>query len=228
MQKEIDNKNEFKQRLEWMLAGRKVTPWAKEMGLTSGTMGRLSKGEVPGPEILTAIMRRENVSISWLVDGKGLPFIVDTHFTDDSLLTMLRMHAADAPYSVCFTLNADRGMAVFIFSQPASYYIKKGKPLEYRQIEVVIGPYTQKIRNALIHQRITASTTKAFLLDDLEFSSLIRGQYGTYQLFGDGGLTNPGLIGKAPPDTEFLDFFRNAASADADQTTKRKSSLPDT
>lgn len=227
MQLENDNQNEFKQRLEWILAGRKITPWAKNIGFTSGTMSRLSKGEAPGVEILTAIMRTENANLSWLLDGHGLPFIIDTHFNSESFLTMLRMHDADSPYKVYFTMNKEQGLAVFIFAQPASYFLKKDKLIQYRQIEVVVGPYTEKIRNAIFHAQVFKnSSTHAFILDDLEFRSLIRGQYGTYQLFGDKA--KQGLVEKATPDADFMEFFRTGASAAADQTTKRKSLLPDT
>ncbi len=184
MQYENNNQNEFKQRLDWVMAGRKVTPWAKNIGLTSGTMSRLSKGEAPGVEILTAIMRTENVNISWLIDGQGLPFIVDTHYDEPGFLTMLRMHDADSPYTVHLCVNPDLNLAVFVFTQPASYQ-HKSKTIEYHQLEIVVGPYSDHLRNLLANgQLFRQCTLNHFQLDDLEFRSLVRGQFGTFRLLG--------------------------------------------
>lgn len=67
----------FLDRLTWVAAGRTWNGWLiKELGWNTGNTGRLTLNHVPGPERLVQLVVRENLSLSWLLQGKGSPYIV--------------------------------------------------------------------------------------------------------------------------------------------------------
>ena len=67
----------FIERLAQVLAERKPTPWGERLGFNKSTVSRIFSGVVPGSEILNAIMRYENISLSWLLSGKGDQFLIE-------------------------------------------------------------------------------------------------------------------------------------------------------
>lgn len=68
----------FKQRLLKVAAGRKLTPWLMSLGWTRTDVARVNRGHIPGPEKLALLVDTENVSLSWLLAGKGDPWIGDS------------------------------------------------------------------------------------------------------------------------------------------------------
>ena len=201
--KKIDDE-EFVSRLKWVMADRKVTPWAKKLGLSTGTASRLLENTVPGTDILTAIMRTEHVNLNWLLEGKGTPFMLDAYNDAQAFMNTMRMHASDANYDVYISADVDSGNAAAIFALPASYTFKK-KVIEYTHIEVLLGPLTKRLRDEVVHGFLFAnSNLKFFTMTDIEWKNFARGQYGSYLLLGDE--KRKGLVSRISslPAGEFL------------------------
>jgi hypothetical protein len=175
------NENEFTPRLEWVLADRKITPWAKKLGLSSGTAARLLSNVVPGTDILTAIMRTEHVNLNWLLEGKGAPFMLDSYTNADAFENMLSIHSQDAQYTAYLSIDLQSGMAAAVLVQPATFEFKN-KTIEYQQIETLYGP----CRNPLaLSEALNGCDIHSFSLTQLDAMAFSRGQFGTYKLLGD-------------------------------------------
>lgn len=176
---------EFGARLQWLLSGRTITPWSKKLGLSAGTVKRMKDGHKPGSDILTALMRTENVSLNWIMEGKGLPFMLDVHTDQHAFMNMIRQHDSDADYTVYVSVDIERHLVAVIFAQPASYEFKN-HTIEYTQIEVLVGPWSQALRNDVVHGMLFVhSHLQFFTMTDLEWKTFTRGQFGTYALLGD-------------------------------------------
>lgn len=188
------NEKEFTPRLEWVLADRKLTPWAKKLGLSSGTAARLLSNVVPGTDILTAIMRTEHVNLNWLLEGKGSPFMLDSYTSADAFENMLSIHAQDAQYTAYLSIDMQSGMASVVLMQPATFEFKN-KSIEYQQIETLYGP----CRNPLaLSEALKGCDIHSFSLTQLDAMAFSRGQFGTYKLLGDD--KHKGLVSKAGVD----------------------------
>lgn len=175
------DEKEFTPRLEWVLAGRKVTPWAKKLGLSSGTAARLLSNVLPGTDILTAIMRTEHVNLNWLLEGKGSPFMLDSYTNADAFENMLAIHAQDARYTAYLSVDMHSGMASVVLEQPATFEFKN-KTIEYQQVETLYGP----CRNPLaLSEALNGCDIHNFSLTQLDAMAFSRGQFGTYKLLGD-------------------------------------------
>ena len=185
------NEKEFTPRLEWVLADRKITPWAKKLGLSSGTAARLLSNVVPGTDILTAIMRTEHVNLNWLLEGKGTPFMLDSYTNADAFENMLSIHAQDAQYTAYLSVDMQSSMASVVLVQPATFEFKN-KSIEYQQIETLYGP----CRNPLaLSEALKGCDIHSFSLTQLDAMAFSRGQFGTYKLLGDD--KRKGLVSKS-------------------------------
>tara|TARA_Y200000002_G_C22687333_1_gene666511 strand:+ start:3867 stop:4733 length:867 start_codon:yes stop_codon:yes gene_type:complete len=188
------NEKEFTPRLEWVLADRKITPWAKKLGLSSGTAARLLSNVVPGTDILTAIMRTEHVNLNWLLEGKGTPFMLDSYTNADAFENMLSIHAQDAQYTAYLSVDMQSSMASVVLVQPATFEFKN-KSIEYQQIETLYGP----CRNPLaLSEALKGCDIHSFSLTQLDAMAFSRGQFGTYKLLGDD--KHKGLVSKSGVD----------------------------
>ena len=194
----------FSERLEFILAGRKINPWAKRLNLSSGTASRLKQDIVPGQDVLTAIMRTENASLNWLLNASGKPFMVDIYLDAGDCYSQLKNHAKDCPQYRCDYLALDYlNMMCVVLSQPASYEFK-GATIKYMQIEVLLSPfYSDGLKytapgyehdfRILIEPLFKNS--QEMRLDPLKIHYLVNGQLGTYAFFGDE--SRPGILNRS-------------------------------
>lgn len=181
----------FSERLEFVLAGRKVNPWAKRLNLSSGTASRLKQDIVPGQDVLTAIMRTENVSLNWLISGSGKPFMVDSYLDSADFYNQLNNHAKDCPQYRCdYLALAQLNVMFVVLSQPASYEFK-GATINYVQVEVLSSPFDCDLGH---HISPLFTATHEMSLEPHLSRSLVSGQLGTYALFGDE--TRPGILNR--------------------------------
>lgn len=199
------HEKEFTQRLEWLLSDRKLTPWAKKLGLSSGTAARLLKNVVPGSDILTAIMRTEHVNLNWLLEGRGLPFMLDSYTETEAFENMLSVHAQDAEYDAYLCFNDELKSAAVVLTQPAAYTFKD-KSIAYHQIETLCGPYKSPFS---IERALTGCNINYFDLPEFQFPAFTRGQYGTYKLLGDDRV--PGMVKNTQGGTQFAMYKRQEA-----------------
>lgn len=194
----------FIERLEFILAGRKVNPWAKRLNLSSGTASRLKQNIVPGHDVLTAIMRTENASLNWLLSGSGKPFMIDNYLDGADFHNQLNNHAKDCPQYRCdYMALAQLNLMCVVLSQPASYEFK-GALIEYVQVEIILSsiahvPAELSNPKSAIDLGSYLSTrfenSNELTLDPYEIRALISGRLGTYLLFGDD--TRPGLLNRS-------------------------------
>ena len=76
----------FSQRLSKLIkdhADGKHTVFAKKIGIPTGTFQSYVDGKLPKPEYLLLISEKINVSIDWLLTGKGDPYICKVGASQD-------------------------------------------------------------------------------------------------------------------------------------------------
>jgi hypothetical protein len=178
------NGENFKSRFDLMLSGRKATLWIKPLGLSNGTISRISENAIPGPEILTVMQRSENVNVNWLLGGDSRPFMIDTHIDQTSFIDYLNYHSEDADYRIDYLLTENLNTLVVVFSQPASMQFKS-KTIGYKHIEVLAGPLNEATLATLQTLKSRHAHCNEFVLSDIQTRQLVRGEFGTYLLFGD-------------------------------------------
>lgn len=185
----------FKTRLDAVLHGRRLNPWCKAHGLSKGTAGRMIEGQTPGPEILSLIMRIENVSITWLLEGIGAPFLV-SEYTDGyaDILQEWLDYGGRPAYIV-----TDRHDAAVILVQPAQHEYR-GKTIDYSAIQITHGNIKASEIDVINRfPEIYLKPVSSAVLDAIK-----RGDMGTWQLLGD--MHHPGLLS----DAELIDSITAA------------------
>ena len=180
----------FEDRLNFALGSRKPTPWGKRIGLNSATTSGLFSGKQPGSEILSLIMRSENLSISWLLQGKGAPFLVDKAHSANQLNAQLAI-IFEEHWENIYIANSPNGLTVVVVKQ--GQFDFKGTWINYPIIEVLSGPANEQTLEFL-RDRSKKGTTNNTLpvpmayqikLTENDSEKLSRGQIGTYILLGD-------------------------------------------
>lgn len=173
----------FSERINLILNGRKLYPWANALHISNGVTNRFAQDIIPGSEILTTIMRKENVSLNWLADGKGKPFYISIQNSDESMAQELSMHLEDFPYTI--NLIHDSSHLVIELSEPAqSKY--KGKAIDYVRYEHITGSAGAKTRNRLLEQyEQFRSGWNETTIDTPDMERLRKGWMGPYELYGD-------------------------------------------
>jgi hypothetical protein len=174
----------FKYKFEKMLAGRKPTLWIKPLGLSNGTISRISSNSTPGSDILTIMQRTENVNVNWLLGSDNRPFMIDTHIDHTSFIDYLNYHSEDSDYRLDYLLSENLNTLVVVFSQPASLQFKD-KTIGYKHIEVLAGPLNPTTMQTLSALKERHAHNHEFVLSDIQTRQLTRGEFGTYLLFGD-------------------------------------------
>lgn len=66
---------EFLIRLKQLARGRPLTPWLVGCGWSKVDVSNVIHGHIPGHLKLTALALREDVSLTWLLTGKGPPYV---------------------------------------------------------------------------------------------------------------------------------------------------------
>lgn len=219
---------DFFKRISFILADRKITPWAASIHISSSVLENIKKGGAPGSEILTRIMWTENANTSWLLNGNGSPFMVDINHSAEELQEWLDLRLNDEDWAVHIIDHPTH--PVFVLSMPVSHTFKNDKTISYKAIEVATGPWSSVL---LEHcKQATAKTGPMSLLmhdtDSLDcfkkpndktqaqasnthkpvwivynipiptVEKLRRGQMGTYQLFTGGNVAG-GLLNANKP-----------------------------
>lgn len=170
--------NNFLERLEHVLGERKKHPWGQGLGITRGTVDNMFKGVVPASDTLNAISRIENVSISWLLDGKGNPFYVFLCLDDEAAQSYAEDTLVDDGWSGYLISDGER--LALAFTLPAEYEVK-GVATPYTILELLVGNISMAMAEKL--QAFPAvrwqyrCTVSSAVMDDI-----LNGQVGTWQL----------------------------------------------
>lgn len=175
------------------MAGRKKHAWGKRYGLVPNTLQRLAEGGNVGTEVLSTVCRVENASISWLLDGKGAPFLVHHASSDEESSDLLGRLIEDEPGWTVYQLQDPSGRLAFALTQPAQFE-RKGEWISYTELEVCVGEVGPASRAAL-SAAATSPERNLLTLDEKSWGLLQSGNLGTWQLVGDR--EHPGLLAKS-------------------------------
>lgn len=174
--------NDFFSRMQRIADGRAITTWANSLGWNNATMGRVKKGHIPGPDLLTPLCRIENVSLNWLLEGRGTPYLVYPCADDDDAAQYLDTLLIDEPSWALYWLSDGLRHAV-VLTQPAG--LGEGdKRINYTAVEIVVGPLGAQTR-----QRAAQHDPQWIQLPPARLYQLETGQIGSHALLkADGGL----------------------------------------
>ncbi|MDH5641989.1 MAG: helix-turn-helix domain-containing protein, partial [Nitrospira sp.] len=133
--------SDFLSRAKVLLMGRKPYSWGMALGLGRGTISRMfNDGLPPAADALAIIARAENVSITWLLTGRGEPRIV-YHYPDDaSALEHIDADLLDENWQVLL-VSATGCAPVVVLHQPAQFVTgaDTDKTVDYILVETITG-----------------------------------------------------------------------------------------
>jgi len=169
--------------------------WAEQVVLSTGAMSRLLKDGMPDPVKLIPAVRVENLSLGWLLDGYGSPFVVSAMPTDGDSAQLLATMLDDEPDSAVLLAWCEQGFTVVVHTPVIAEHA--GKSYAYRQTTIIGGGapglQTRAVVDAFAARQqntwrkvgpyLAASQIK---LPAPEWAALASGYMGNYALFGEG------------------------------------------
>lgn len=183
----------FISRLLFILGERDRYPWGDALGLTRGTINRISSGHVPGPEILGAISRSENVSLSWLLEGVGVPYRVARCQSDTEACALLTQHLNDEPGWAIHLIACEPAFAV-VLTNPCQI-VSGNKTVDYFCVEIISGAGPDTVRVAL--EARTSNPVRRLRMSSKDLQRLSTGWMGNLELLG--WRNTPGVLAQAKP-----------------------------
>ena len=186
--------NNFKNRLEWLLNGRKIHRWGTRIGLTKTVITRMNQGVLPGADRLKPIVKAENASLTWLICGRGEKYLLVHGYSDQNCADIIREiyeRSYGGPWKTHVLIDGFH-MAL-VLTRPGSYEIDEVTYL-HTVVEVVVGPMGDKVL-AVIAEQNNDSNTFIAETSVADMQALYRGDIGTYGLLH----TADALLNKARP-----------------------------
>lgn len=165
-----------------MLQGRSKHAWGKEIGISKGVIDAMWKGNMPGAEKLVPAINAENMSLTWLVEGSGQPYLVYSSLNDLDAYEYLEA-LFDEDWSAAYILTDGKTNAI-VLTMPGTYFVGTD-PTEYKYtvVEIIAGQVGNKAISLLDkHEVIYRLYKKKISSEDM--LKINRGQVGTYQLIG--------------------------------------------
>lgn len=180
--------NTFLSRLLWVLGGQEKYPWCERIGVGAGrgnTMfgTRDKPATPPTAEALNAIMRYENVSITWLLDGKGAPCLVNIFTRDGEAARWVAAELQAHSWEV--HVLTDRQTYVLVMTRPDRYQVKE-RHIDYTRVEIVAGVLAGETL-AVVRQRPAGQPSYRVDLDQDTLQSVARGQVSNLPLLRSEG-----------------------------------------
>ncbi len=174
----------FQSRLAFVLKGRDEYPWAESVGIPSGSVDRMLKGKIPGPDILRLVMLAENVSLSWLVEGVGPPYIVRGFATDEACRAHFEEQLTEPGWHVHLLTDGGR-VRVLVLHGSALVRYRGKKDVPYTELDVIAGAGRATLA------RVAAMPHRETRADTDTVAAVAAGHLaGTWDLLGDDGLLN--------------------------------------
>jgi len=168
------------------------------------TVQRLAEGGNVGGDVLATVCRVENVSLSWLLEGKGAPYLVNRTTCDSEAAGILEDLVGGGTGWSVYQLRDTAGKEAVVLTQPASFE-RKGEWVEYTEVEVIAGEVGERARDVI--NASNANLERHWLdVDEITLRRLAAGQLGTWQLIGD--VDHPGLLLGAESQTSVAEFPR--------------------
>lgn len=124
------------------LEQRREYTWAKSIGIGRGVISALKEtNSPPGWVHLSAIRKAEKISLAWLIEGKGEPFEVTRHVSDDDCAEEIGCMLHDEPWTVVIATDGKRW--AFVLHQPGQSTVhgRAGRetPFDYTLCEILLG-----------------------------------------------------------------------------------------
>lgn len=169
--------------------------WAEQVLLSDGAIGRLLKGSLPDPSKLIPAIRVENLSLNWLLDGHGAPFIVATLPSDAAAAELLDRVIGDEPDSGLLVAWCEQGFTVVVHTPVIAEHA--GKSYSYRQATIIGGAAPGPLTRAVVDRFAARShntwrkvgpylAVSQIYMPAPEWAALASGYMGNYALFGEG------------------------------------------
>lgn len=181
--------NDFLSRLNKVLAGRYKTPWGASIGLARGTVDRMFRGEVPGPEKLCILQKFENLSLDWLLSGRQRPYLLDDVKTTEEACALVRAILAGEPADWRCDVLTDGLRHALALSCKDRYTVDE-KPIDYLHLRLITGKVAGPLLAFLDGLDLAEKRLVELPADDM--TAVLEGRSGTYALFGDE--LAPGLL----------------------------------
>lgn len=162
--------------------------------------------------MLALVARTENVSISWLLEGKGRPFIVHRFDTDESAAGHLERLLAECPGWNVYEIFSEDGRAAITLTR-AGTIERKGSWIDYTLAEVIVGAVGDKAQSVVRHHE-RENQMHSITVDNDTMSRLTSGQLGTWLLVGD--TESPGILHGARADNRIRDAVARYAPMPSD------------
>ncbi|WP_419533395.1 hypothetical protein [Endozoicomonas sp.] len=189
----------FRERLDYLLAGRKLYPWAANLGISRGAAEKMQKGQTPGSEILKAINLQEGVELTWLVTGEGRAFRIynasdSNDFSNHVMQILASQRASKQDIYLC---HDNQRMVIAIASEKEYKY--RNEAVQYRAWELSSGQFSQTLYDILEkHFSLRDSGEQevnwySTYVEPAELTSIIKGEMSPLILFGDQKKVTPML-----------------------------------
>ena len=160
-----------------MLCGRKIHKWGREIGLSRGILNNLNKGKLPNADKLWPIVRAENLSITWLLEGRGSRYLVNHCLSDEDCYEQLSAFYEEA--WTTYVLFDGFGVSL-VLTQPGAYEID-GVTYLYTVMEVITGPVGRETLS-LVAERNNGENTFFLKTATTTTRRLAKGELGPFDL----------------------------------------------
>lgn len=197
-------------RLERLLDGRSPWKWAEQVRLSSGAVSRMLKGSLPDPEKLVPAIYIENLSLSWLVDGIGHPFLVHSPVSEEEEARLVRQHMERDRAGELLVVYSPMGYTPVLHSL-ATGCDRSGREYSYRSVSIIGGgSHGPALADAIIEcsaERIDgqpAGRVRSLRMIEAGWQLLAWGEMGNYKLFGDD--LHSGFFAKSKPEVARIDL----------------------
>ena len=167
-----------------------------------------------GADVLATVCRTENASISWLLEGKGAPFLVHRAESDQAAAETLERFITDEPAWSVHQIQGPNEQWAFALTQPAKIE-RKGEWIDYTELELIVGDVGERAR-AVINDSNLDLDRHWITFDANTWHQLQAGLLGTWRLVGDdkhpGLLTGGDAAAAAPRISEHLGAYATPLS----------------
>lgn len=172
----------YAQRFQTLLQSRSIPAWAETVGIATTTVYRLAKGQFPDLAKLIPMVRVERVSLSWLTDGRGAPFLVTATMSDAETAEVLAATLHDEPDQALTLICTDQGEPkAAVLTQPAAF-LHQDTWIKYTAVQVISGPIATGSIAAIAQH--SSGTLKRLTMTRGQIGDLSSGQMGNVPLIG--------------------------------------------
>lgn len=204
---------DFPARLEFLLAGRKKHPWGQALAISQGVITTMFDGTAPHPDVLSVISRVENVSLSWLLDARGAPFVVVTPADSDEAAGYLDTKIKSEAWSCC--IFTDDNEYVVVMARPDTITARSGQVINFISTEIIGGACCNEDVITFLFGVDGLVTLSQLKMSTPDLHRLKSGWMGNYELVG--WRDHPGIMSDLPQITtlEELSIADNSGTYNA-------------